>query len=546
MSVPETVDWETYVKAQKGLCALASAYDHVVSSAICAASAHCAWDQNTVERLQENTSKRLRGIIAVYALEHENLDQLGVSALGQVVVYLIQQKESRPLLRSICEEQQLRYDPQDETLLRNLRVRAVSRLLADFETLRAPKCPFDDVVECAICAASVHCGWEQQTVDRLRDDTSQQLRGVIAQYAQEHENLNQLGVFALEQVVGYLIERRESDSWGRYVCHDLQEHPEPKSKSPPSPLQKQIVDRAMKAIAKDYPTPPAPGASGAWASVRAVYGANAINEFTTFLLGKCRQLIGKFQKEVTPFCEARGVTAEDVEQILRSGFAQAMVRYEPGRSRCSEGAERIDPAFLTTALRGMQNVFWTDPEILRGCPQDLFRLIGVIWKREQVLVRAPAGSRPTPEDIAASINQSGGFKGARLTAEKVNEALAVARTMAFESLEVMANRYVNDDGDTSEIDPLAEGPLASEAAKTGGTRFPDPAEQVERNDFVRKFEALAKKVLSPEQYEAFASRVVDDEDWAEIAAKLQVTPRRAQDLYQQARTSLGPHVDRLL
>ncbi len=403
---------------------------------------------------------------------------------------------------------------------------------------------FDYVVASAVCAASVRCGWEQKTVDRLREDTSKQLRAIIAQYALKHENLDQLGVFALEQVVGYLIKRRESASWRRYVCDDLEEHPEPRSESPPYPQQKQVVNRAVQAIPQDHPTPLAPGASGAWASVRAVYRANAINVFTTFLLGKCRMLIGKFQKEVTPFCEAWGVPAEDVGQILRPGFAQAMVRYEPGRSRCSEDAERIDPAFLITALRWMQKAFWTDPEILKGCPQDLFRLIGVIWKHEQVLVKAAAGRRPTPEDIAASINQSGGFKGARVTAEKVNEALAVARTMAFESLEVMAHRYVNDDGDTSEIDPLAEGPAALAAAKTGDTRFPDPAKLHESDDFVRKVEALAKRILSPEQEEAFASRILD-EDWAEIAAKLNVTEERAQHLYQQARTKLGPHVDRL-
>lgn len=402
---------------------------------------------------------------------------------------------------------------------------------------------YDYVVTSAVCAASVHCGWEQETVDSLTEDTSKQLRAIIAEYALDHENLDQLDVFAQEQVVGYLIKRRESDSWRSYVCHDLKERPEPISESSPRPLQKQVVDRAVHAIPKAHPTPLALGASDAWAAVRAIYRANEINVFTTFLLGKCKNLIRKFQKE-TPFCEAWGVPAEDVEQILRSGFAQAMVRYEPGRSRCSEDAERIDPAFLITSLRWMQKVFWTDPEILKGCPQDLFRLIGVIWKHKRIFVQAATGRRPTPEDIAARINQSGGFKGAPVTAKKVDEALAVARTMAFESLEVMAHRDGHDDGETSDINPLGEGTLASEAAKTGGAHFSDPAKLHESDDFVRKVEALAKKLLSPEQEEAFASRILD-EDWAKIAAKLNVTEERAQRLYQQARTKLRPHVDRL-
>lgn len=513
---------------------------------------------------------------------------------------------------------------------------------------------YDYVVESAIALSAEHCGWKQETVARLTKDALKQLREIITRYAQKHKDINQFGEYALQQVVVYLMEREESSPWLRILCQDTKERSISEDESLPITQSEKAVARAtfaIKDIPNALPTSLPPGALYAWAAVLAVYDASRVDKFTEFLFNRNKLQIQKFQHKLTPFCNWWGVPKEDVKQILLIGFKLAMIRWEPGRARHHEHMAENDPTFQTTALRWMQNVFWTAPEILKGCPQDLFRLIGVIWKRqglfieaatatqpaseesiaklinkfgglkkkkitanrvinalavartmqfetlvamaqqyendqgtsdidplaegpdaledaragcagfpdpsigviwnlERLLVQAAAGRHLPPEEIVMLINPFGGFKNKRVTSLQVKNALAVASTMQFESLQTMAQRYGNNQGDTSDIDPLAEGSGALEAANAGCATFPDPAKQYESKDFVMKFEALAKQILSPQEEDVFGLRALntDNKSWAEIAVEMGVTEKLAQRLYKRAKNKLSadPRVNQLL
>lgn len=398
--------------------------------------------------------------------------------------------------------------------------------------LSAIACAYGDVVESALAAVAKRCDWDVKVVERLGGYASKRLREIIARHAQERENIDHLGESALEQVVVYLTAQKESRRWLSMICQEIGRTYVASDKSLLSTLQANAVAKALQDIGNpnSYPRRLPPGTLDAWSAVRLVYDAKQVNKVTAFLLDRNKLQIKKFQNQVTPFCTKWGVPGEDIERILQAGFALALIRWDPNRAQ----GDNDSRTFQTTALVWMQKFFWTDSEILRGCPEDLFRRIGIIWKHERLLEQAAADRQPTPEAIADSINQSGGFKNSQVTAKQVKEALAIARTMAFESLAAIAERYGNYQGDASDVDPLEEGSVALAAAKVGGASFPDP----ESRDFVQKFEALAEEILSPQEQDAFGFRVLDDCSYTEIGSEMSVTEEEAKKIFESALSKL--------
>jgi len=414
------------------------------------------------------------------------------------------------------------------------------------------------VVEAAVNTIAVRCEWPETTITRLRGYASKQLREIVAQHARDNDSLMKLSEFALKQVVVYLIAQDESRPWLQRIHEQERERErlrkiqegekeppnddnrtekqvlpftrpyDPKDEGMLSALRKMAVNTILEqlshahAIGGQEPMPS--GVVDAWTAVRNFYGATKFNDFTKYLFDRNKLQIGKFQRQVAPsFVKEGGVTELDIQSILKIGFFRAIPRWVPHRG-----------SFEATALEWLKKSFWEAPEVLNGCPQDVFRLIGIIWKIQSRLINEAGRRKPTHDEIANRINELGGFRGKPVTTKQVADALKIARTMPFESLTAMEQiNSINQDGD-SFADPLEEGPLAKDAAALIYDGFADPAKQYE----MREFEKLAEEILSPLELEVFGSRVLEEATWAEIAAEMTITGQQARNLHNQAREKL--------
>jgi hypothetical protein len=387
---------EAYEKAQRGLSEIELEYDIVLDSAVSAVAAHCGWDQQSIERLRGNASKQLREIIGRYAHQHKTLDDLGEFALREIVVYLIAQKECRSLLRKICEEGRLPYDPQDEDLLSSLRVSAVSRVLADFETLRAPA----NVV--AWYSADILGHW----------------KNVSATYCQNSQLLKRL-----------------------------------------------------------------------------------LSDATTI------DLIKNFTNAMT--AHMKGVPAEDIQCAAEEGISRAMYRWEPDRA-----------SFARVAGIWMEKCFWSRVD-RKGVSEDEFQLIGQVLRAVRLLWQQAHGRKLTDDEIADFINRqrvraaqekarrnftddeiAAFIREKGVTDTRVREALEIAATMDFKSLDEMDEQLATDRGDES-AEALADGSMSLEASKQASVPYGDP---YELRAITEEIELWAKKLPRSEAF-AFWSNV---------------------------------------
>ena len=227
--------------------------------------------------------------------------------------------------------------------------------------------------------------------------------------------------------------------------------------------------------------------------------------------------------QVHPALQAH-ITREEIESILHTGFLLAIPRWDPTRG-----------SFEAAALNWMRKVFWTAPEVLRGCPEYTFRLIGLIWRQTGLMGQNPSGGRPTNNDIAKRINENGGFGGARVTGAQVTNALAVAVTMDAQSLtEIQAKFAKAQDGDAS-ADPMDDGSMATYFAAGASGTFSDPCHVVE---VCQDLEHQMAGLPLPEQ-RAFWYAKVEGMTSDEIAREMHVRPADAKRLVRQALACVG-------